>query len=160
MKRTLITTILLLSMLSSAIWAQGPPLLVIELDEEKVNLSEDERSGDTATMYFPGDTIRYTLTASNEGGSLMTQPEVLDPIPAGVTYISGSATGENSNIIFSIDSGVSFHNWPVSYTVRNTNGQEIVHQASADMITHVKWQIQGNLAVGETRLLQFLVEVN
>lgn len=160
MKRTLITTFLLLSMLTPAIWAQGAPLLVIELGEEKVNLSIEERSGNAEVMYFPGDTIRYSLMASNDGGSLMTQPEVLDPIPEGVTYISGSASGENSSIIFSIDGGISFHNWPVPYSVRHTNGEEIIHEATAEMITHIKWQIQGNLQPGETRLLQFMVEVN
>ena len=46
----------------------------------------------SGTTVVPGQNIGYTLTASNAGNAATGQEVVADPIPAGTTYISGSAS--------------------------------------------------------------------
>jgi uncharacterized repeat protein (TIGR01451 family) len=145
---------------TSIAMAQGTPKLDLMMAEQKVNLTPSERNDASTISYQPGDTLRYMITASNIGDGLMTEPEVVDPIPAGVTYIAKSATGEAANITFSIDQGVSYMAWPPTYTVRNAQGGLIVREASADMVTHIKWSILQNLNPGEKSNLEFMVEVS
>lgn len=144
----------------SAIYAQGTPKLDLKMDEQKVNRTAAEmRDGSTIT-YLPGDTLRYTIVASNVGDGLMTEPEVVDPIPAGVTYIANSAEGENAAITFSIDQGRTYMAWPPTYTVRNAQGEVIQREAGPEMVTHIKWSIQSNLNPGDASNLEFMVEVS
>gem|GEM_PF-406425 len=160
MKHRTVTTLLLTVLLATVGLAQGAPQLVIDLSEEKVNQSTDERSGTNDIAYFPGDTIRYKLQARNAGSGIMTKPVVTDPIPQGVSYLAATAKGEDSIIEYSIDGGVSYHNWPVTYIVRNAAGQNIEVNATADMISHIRWLIQTELPAQNYKNLEFMVEVN
>ncbi len=45
----------------------------------------------TGTTVIPGQTIVYTLTASNSGTEASGQEVISDPIPSGSTYVNGSA---------------------------------------------------------------------
>jgi hypothetical protein len=49
--------------------------------------------------------------------------------------------------------------WPPTYTVRNAQGDLIVREAGAEMITHIKWNILSNMNPGDTSNLEFMVEV-
>ena len=40
----------------------------------------------------PGDTLRYTVTATNNGGDAATNVSIEDPIPTNTTYVPGSLT--------------------------------------------------------------------
>jgi len=151
--------ILLMGIAATAI-AQGTPRLSIVIEDEKHNLTAEERSGQADILYHPGDTIRYVLTASNVGDGLMTDPEIIDPIPGGVTYIAGSAEGVDTRISYSIDGGSTYHAWPVMYSSTNARGEEITKEATPDMVTHLKWGIQRSLQPGEATTMEFRVEVN
>jgi uncharacterized repeat protein (TIGR01451 family) len=146
-------------LLSSVVLAQGAPQLSLVIDEEKVNLTDAERSGETTVSYAPGDTIRYTILASNVGDGVMRNPEILDPIPSGVVCIPASARGEDTVITFSIDGGENYEAWPIIYRTRNAQGRRVRVEATPDQITHVRWQFDADLAVGETREVEFKVEV-
>ena len=158
MKKGTFITILLVTLSLSA-FAQGTPRLSLVLDEEKVNMTAAERSGRSDVAYLPGDTIRYMLTASNVGDALMTNPEIVDPVPGGTTYVPESAVGANCTIVYSIDGGSSYSAWPVTYEVRNARGERVTKTATPDMISHIKWNIQRDLAPGEAHELEFRVEV-
>jgi len=140
--------------------AQGTPELELRMAEMKVNLDAAEKAAGAVTNYFPGDTLQYTITAANVGDGLMTNPEVIDPIPAGVIYIENSASGADAAISFSIDAGRSYVAWPPTYTVRNAQGELERREATADMVTHIKWNIEKDLAPGETSQVAFQVEVS
>ncbi|MFQ6604719.1 MAG: hypothetical protein ACE5D8_04105 [Fidelibacterota bacterium] len=146
-------------LLGSWVIAQGVPSLELTINEEKLNLTDAEAAGETDITYFPGDTIRYTIRAVNAGTGTMVNPEVVDPIPAGVRYVTGTAGGDNARVLFSIDMGKTFHSWPVQYTIRNEKGKNINKTATADMITHIKWEITESLSPGEERSLLFDVVV-
>lgn len=144
----------------SVVFAQGTPKLDIHMVNQKVNLTDAEKKDASIITYAPGDTIKYIITASNVGDGLMSDPEIVDPVPAGVTYIAKSAMGDNTVITFSIDQGNVYIPWPPTYTVRNANGILMKRKATPDMISHIKWSIQRNLNPGDTSALEFLVVVN
>lgn len=143
-KRTIRISIILL--LSAALYAQVGPKLQINIIDEKINrTAAEKKAGDV--KYAPGDTIQYTVTSMNVGDALMTNAIITDPIPEGVTFIPGSSESENASTLFSIDGGKEYSNWPVTYSVRNSRGIIIRREATADMITHIRWEIQDKLVL-------------
>lgn len=153
-----VTVVVMLSV--SSAFAQGTPKLDLKIEDQKINLSQTEKRDAKSITYLPGDTLRYILTASNIGDGLMTDPEIVDPIPAGVTYIPETAVGADTDITFSINQGSAYMPWPPYYTVRNSKGILIKRNATPDMISHIKWKILKNLEPGDSRQLEFAVEVN
>ncbi len=145
-------------MLLGSVLGQTGPKLDITITEEKINISEEERTNGV-TSYAPLDTILYTLTSTNIGDALMTNPVITDPIPAGVSYVLDSAEGQNSTILFSIDGGKSYAVWPVYYSVRNARGIIVRKVASAEMVTHVRWEIRGKLEPGAVNISKLKVVV-
>jgi len=144
----------------AGVLAQDSPKLNILIEDHKFNMTVAEKSDSTSVSYAPGDTILYVITASNEGDALMKNPVIVDPIPTGVTYVEDSAKGDNSEISFSLDQGSAYMTWPPYYTVRNAKGLLVKREASPDMVTHIKWDINIELKPKESTVLEFLVVVN
>lgn len=144
-----------LLLITVSLMAQAQPRLEIEIRDRKVNMTPEERSGGDIT-YSPGDTLEYIILAKNTGDGLMTNPEIVDPIPQGVKYIAGSATGENCRIRFSTDGGESYSEWPVSVPVSEGGGNR---DARPEEITHIKWEIEENIPAGDQKTLSFRVIV-
>ncbi|NQV29316.1 MAG: DUF11 domain-containing protein [Candidatus Marinimicrobia bacterium] len=153
------SSIIALVMLSSGI-AKDSPELNIQIEDHKLNITEAEQIDSTSISYAPGDTIQYVITATNVGSAIMTNPVIVDPIPAGVTYVGNSAKGGMSEISFSLDQGNTYMAWPPIYTVRNSKGLLVRREAIPDMITHIKWNINSVLKPEESSMLEFLVVVN
>ncbi len=141
-------------------FAQGTPKLEINIAEQKMNLSAAEMAEDAVINYIPGDTVKYTLTASNVGDGLMNDAEIVDPIPAGVTYVANSASGTNTDITFSMNQGNTYMSWPPYYTVRNSKGILVKRKATPEMISHIKWNVLKDINPGESTSMEFLVEVS
>jgi len=144
----------------SMAFAEGMPKLDIRIDDQKINMTQEESLTPAIVSYYPGDTLRYVITASNVGDGLMTEPSIVDPIPEGVTYIPNTATGKDAEISFSINEGNTYMSWPPYYTVRNSKGILIKRKATADMISHIKWNISRGLRPSERSDLEFLVVVD
>jgi uncharacterized repeat protein (TIGR01451 family) len=155
MKR--IATILCLGMGLAALqaMAQGQPKLRLDMSERKVNMTADEKSGKTPVSYAPGDTVEYAILAENAGTGIMTQPEVVDPVPEGVRYIVDSARGENCRIVYSVNKGMAYSVWPVMVTATNANGVKIERPARNEEVTHIKWVLKDALAPGGRKNLSF-----
>ena len=153
--RSLRTTwIIGLLLIAVSLMAQAQPKLEIEIQDRKINLTPEERSGGDVT-YSPGDTLEYVILAKNTGNGVMTSPEIVDPIPQGVDYIAGSATGENCRIVFSVN-GSLYSEWPVRVPVPDGEGNR---DARPDEITHIKWEIEENIPAGNQKSLSFRVIV-
>ncbi|MEA3285890.1 MAG: hypothetical protein U9Q77_00750 [Candidatus Marinimicrobia bacterium] len=144
----------------SVVVAQGTPKLNIQITDSKVNLSSAEKMDGSTVSYGPGDTLRYSIVASNIGDGLMTSTEVVDPIPDGVTYVAESALGEDAEISFSINQGSTYMSWPPYYTVRNSKGILVKRKASPDMVSHIKWALTRDLKPEEASALEFMVVVS
>lgn len=151
--------VLLLTILSTQVLAQGTPKLSLWISEQKANMTLEESTGNIDILYFPGDTIHYSITATNVGDGIMTQPTVVDPIPDGVSYVAGSAKGEGAIITFSINGGQTYVQWPPTYTTRDVNGKVVVLVAQPDMVTHIKWEIVDPLEPESKKDLAFDVLV-
>lgn len=154
-----IYTVLGCLLMASTLLAQGQPRLEIEISEIKVNQTEAERNGEVDTVYSPGDTIQYTLMAKNTGDGIMTSPEIVDPIPEGVSYVANSARGEDSQIFFSINSGAQYTEWPILVEVSSEDGAQAGMTARPDQVTHVKWIIDAQIPPGGQKELSFMVIV-
>jgi uncharacterized repeat protein (TIGR01451 family) len=154
-----IKSLVLVLLLAAGSWAQQGPKLEIIITDTKVNQTEAELKGGSVT-HSPGDTIEYVLTSKNVGDALMTEPTIVDPIPAGVTYIPKSATGNNAEILFSIDGGATYGSWPMQYSVRNSRGIILKREATPEMYTHIKWRILENIPPGGAHISTFKVMVN
>ncbi len=155
MKRIRIILSLGLALTALQAFAQGKPKLQLDVSERKINMTADEISGKTPVSYAPGDTIEYVILAGNAGTGVMTQPEVVDPVPEGVRYIVDSARGDNCRIVFSVNKGMVYSVWPVMVTATNVNGVKIERPARNEEVTHIKWILKDTLAPGGRKTLSF-----
>ena len=112
------------------------PQLDLQVFPEKLNKTPRELNGDEI-IFSPGDTIRYNIQASNFGDEEMIEPVIVDPVPEGVDYIPFSVKGDEAIILFSINDGVDYQNWPPKYKALDANGKEIEKDASPDMVSHI-----------------------
>ncbi len=69
----------------------------------------------------PGAVLRYTVAYSNTGTLDAVMVDIVDLVPAGTTYVMGSASGVGMTVTFSHDGGASY------------DGME------AAPVTHVRW---------------------
>jgi uncharacterized repeat protein (TIGR01451 family) len=148
-----------LIMLAVSLFAQEKPQLKLDISERKVNMTLEEKSGKAKIAYSPGDTIEYKILAKNVGTGVMTQPEIVDPVPEGVKYVIDSAKGDNCRILFSINKGMAYSTWPVMVTATNANGIKIERQARMEEVTHIKWIVKQKLPAGGQKELSFKVVV-
>ena len=139
--------------------AQGQPVLELEILEEKLNQTAEEASGGVEIVYTPGDTIEYTLLVKNVGDDDMVDPEIVDPIPEGTAYVANSAQGTNSEIIFSINDGLQYREWPVMISETTEDGVQVGRRANPEQVTHVKWLIGETIAAGAQKELKLRVVV-
>jgi|GEM_PF-1298718 len=104
---------------------------------------EDFKAAATA---HPDDVIEYRLTYLNSGETPVKNISLVDPVPYGMKYIPVSASAPAGGLVeFSIDKGKSYHQWPVKVLIKDSDGKEKMHEATPDMITHVRWVLEGML---------------
>ncbi len=66
--------------------------LVVEPELAIVKLQDSNSFSKTDSLVQPGDLITYTVVVTNVGASSASNVVITDAIPAGVTYVGGSAT--------------------------------------------------------------------
>jgi uncharacterized repeat protein (TIGR01451 family) len=80
----------------------------------KVMLAGDtERKGervalDKAGMVKPREIINWTIDSANEGNGAARDYKALGQIPAGTSFVAGSAAARGATITYSIDGGKTF----------------------------------------------------
>jgi len=158
MKRTHILLLSTILLFSGILTAQARPLLGLVIQDEKVNKSAAEISGKVDITYHPGDTILYHLVATNNGDQVLTDPVIVDPIPAGVTFIPKTVSGAG-DAQFSIDGGNTYQIWPPKYSITDKQGKTVKREATPDMITHIKWVDLQNLEPEQFVKMDFQVIV-
>jgi uncharacterized repeat protein (TIGR01451 family) len=95
----------------------------------------------------PQDVIEYRLTYANHGAGAVRNISITDPVPAGVQYVAKTAKNAKSHRVeFSVDSGKTFHAWPVKVTKKTADGKEVTVDAAPEMITHIRWTLSSELA--------------
>ena len=113
-----------------------------------------------ANNFIPGDIIVYTINYNNAGTETATNAVIDDPIPEGTKYLPGSATGEGSDITFSIDKGKSYLKPSyLFYEVSAGNGKTEKKMATPDEYTNIRWTIS-SIPPGGKGEATFRVKVN
>jgi len=147
----------------SAVAQEGQPKLALTITAEKEIVVE--REGKAVLERIPadkmerGDVLAYTITYVNEGETPARDAAIVDPIPEGTVYVLDSATGERTEITYSVDGGHLFQRPPVKFVVRYPDGTKEYKAAPAEMVTHIKWVIKTLVQPGQSGRLSFKVAV-
>jgi uncharacterized repeat protein (TIGR01451 family) len=90
---------------------------------------------------YPGDVLEYRLRCVNIGTGPAVDGAVSDPVPDGVEYVLGSATGDGAGVTYSVDGGESY---------------------DADIrgdVTHIRWAIEQPILPGDAIEVSFRARV-
>lgn len=157
--------LLLFLLLPVCVMAAEKPNLTLKIKAEK-EVSVTGQDGKTRfewreiSALEPGDLIRYTILYTNIGSSEARNAVIVDPVPAGTTYVSGSAEGKGAEITFSVD-GKQFETPALlKYRSKAGQGQHGEMIAMPEMYSHIKWKLVKVVPRGGTGSVSFSVKVN
>lgn len=57
------------------------------------------KTSDVATAAYPGDTVTYTVTVTNDGATPINNVTLYDVLPDGVTYVTGTAQATGPRVV-------------------------------------------------------------
>ena len=130
--------------------AQTPKALVV---------TAHNLTAETTRVAQPGDVIRYGLVFTNVTAGPVKNIQFVDPIPAGMVYVLGSAAADRPvRLEYSIDGGKSYSAQPVIAVVQD--GKTVEQPAPRERYTHVRWTVLGSLAPGAKVTAEFRTQVN
>lgn len=127
---------------------EGGHLTVTTIVQKEIVVEQDNGESEiqlvTADSVVPGEKVVYTITFRNTGAEPAENVVITNPISEALTYVAGSAQGEDLSIEFSADGGKTFG---LASDLRIVdNGIE--RPATTLDYTHVRWVMQTELAVG------------
>lgn len=94
------------------------------------------------TETIPGETLFYTIKYNNSGDEAAKNVQLDNPIPEGTAYKNQSATGENSEILFSIDAGKTFKTAAnLTYETKDEKGKVKTQEATPEQYNAIRWVI-------------------
>ena len=142
---------------ASAAWPQERVSLVTSV--EKVDTVVDEQGEQqqvlrSAERVFPGDELRYTITFSNEGEDPIQSGTIVivNPIPAAIAYLPGTAGGTGAEVSYSVDGGES---WGAAGTLVMMGPDGSRRSADPDAYTHIRWAYRPALEPGQESSVSF-----
>ncbi len=161
MRRGLFILVLSVVVVSFCSAARGQnPVLEGSMSARKIVVSENRETAVPADKVYPRDTVEYMLKYRNSGDSPARGVELTGPVPPGTVYIEQTATEQGDyHPLFSIDDGKTYQEAPVTYTVTTADGRKVKKRATPDMITHIRWNLPGELKVDQEVTLSYRVRV-
>ena len=139
--------LLLMAVVSSPMAAVADPNIQLDMSVTKEILIEE--NGQEVTRWVeaediePGQKLRYTVRYLNVGDEPATEVRIENPVPDLTVYVSDSATGEGSKIVFSADGGQNYGApAEVTYEVAVFGGGTDRRRASPDRYTNIRWLIE------------------
>jgi uncharacterized repeat protein (TIGR01451 family) len=107
----------------------------------------------------PGEKLRYTVRYINIGDERATAVKIENPIPELTVYVSDSASGEGSKIVFSADGGKTYGaKDEVAYEAAVFGGGTDRRVANPDRYTNIRWLIE-EIAPDSVGEVSFMVVV-
>jgi len=152
--RKFVTALICSFVLTSPAFASG--LTALQTIEKEVMIQNED--GTTEAKYVaadrisPGEKVLYSLNVANDGSEAATNLILVMPVPQEVKFINGSAQKTGSTVSYSVDGGQSFGAWS-DLSVRQTDGR--IKRASAEDVTHIRWNVTGPIEPGTTDVLSF-----
>ena len=133
--------------------------------EVKVELSGSvERAGqhlslDKVENVKPGEVLDWQILSSNDGAAEARDYKTVGHIPAGTTFVAGSASAESgSTVTYSIDGGQTYSSQPI-IEERQADGSVKKVPAPVSMYTEVRYEWSDALAAGGKLTASYKVRV-
>ncbi len=140
--------------LAPAAWAEITLESKVEVEVEVVNDKGEKvitlRDAGVSVV-VPGDDVIFSTMYSNKGTDTAENVSITNPIPQGMTYIEGSATGKAAVVIFSVD-GKNYMK-PEELKIFDEEGKE--QTARVSDYTHIRWVITGGIQPGASGTVRF-----
>jgi len=120
----------------------------------KVMLAGDtERKGervalDQAGMVKPGEIINWTIESVNEGNGAARDYKAVGQIPAGTSFVDGSAASQAASVTYSIDGGKTFSAQP-TVEVKQADGSTKRVPALVSSYTQLRYEWSTPLEAGQ-----------
>lgn len=151
MRTLFITFAIVIQLAAASAFAQQNPILVKNVAETEVEVKNAQGVIEKKRMPLdkatPGAEVIYTTTFTNNASKAAGNIAITNPVPAEMTYVGGSAFGDNTDITFSIDGGKTYA-LAVKLRVKTPEGRE--RAALASEYTHIRWAYRGDLAPAKT----------
>lgn len=153
-------TTIVLALVSGAAVAQEKSCILLKTAGEIAQVVPDAVDGIhrkaahlvPADRIVPGETVIYTVSATN----ICEQPAervLIDvPVPEHMTYVAGSAIGPDTEVSFSVDGGFVYGK-PEELKIAAAEGTE--RKAVPKDYTHIRWTMRGPLEPGAVAFIRF-----
>lgn len=108
----------------------------------------------SSNKLFPDNRMMYTVFFENTGYAGSDDIDITSPVPPQTVYVPDSASGQDCDILFSVDGG---ENWgtPNDLKVQAAGGEW--RSADASDYTHIKWVYRPVLRPAEVQQVSFQV---
>ena len=114
---------------------------------------------DKAGAVHPGEVLDWKITSSNEGDGAAREYKTTAPVPAGTTFVAGSASAQyGAQVSYSIDGGKTFSPQP-TVEEKQPDGTIKRTPAPASMYTEVRYEWAEPLAAGSKLEAAYKVRV-
>ena len=100
----------------------------------------------------PGDELIVSVRFTNASDHVLDAIRITSPIPADLSYVSGSASGPGADVLYSVDGGRSFGR-PGELNLQAPDGA--VRGAEPADYTHVRWVLRAPLDAGASGVARF-----
>lgn len=107
-----------------------------------------------AEKVTPGSEVIYTTRFKYNGTESAEDVVISNPIPEHTIYKQGSANGQGTEIVFSVDDGKTFH---ASSQLQVTDSDGSKRLAVAKDYTDIRWTYRGQLQPGDEGSVEFRV---
>ena len=144
--------------------ALAKPEIVVTMEAKKeITIVHEDGTKEVkivpAETISPGEVIIYEVKYENRGNESANDVVIDNPVPSGTAYIPESASGQNSDLSFSIDGGKSYKKPSLlSYTITNQDGTSEKRLATPERYTNIRWKIK-EIAKGENGKINYSVRV-
>lgn len=129
---------------------------VAETEQEVVNAAGQKSTQRvTASKVVPGTVVILGVTAANICKKPSDNVVINNPVPDHMTFVANSATGDDTDITYSVDGKTFGTGEQVTVT---DNGAK--RKARADEYRYVRWTHRGPLAAGATVAASFRAVLN
>lgn len=123
--------------------------------QEKVTVEKDgSKHTDIvpAGRVLPGTEVIWDVNYEIIGKDPVTDAVITDAVPKNMVYVTGSASGDNTDITFSVDGGKT---WDVPEKLQIKNADGTVRDALPKDYTAIRWIVKGTLQPGAKGTLVF-----
>lgn len=114
---------------------------------------------DKAESVQPGEVLEWKIVSENDGTAPARDYKTIGHIPAGTSFVAGSAAAEGGSVVtYSIDGGKTFSALPV-VEEKQPDGTVKKVPAPVSMYTEVRYEWSDKLEAGATLTASYKVRV-